>query len=60
MRFTELKLHAAFIDSGVGHLLSPAKAGEDVPELRTDNLKALAVYGEHQMNDARMGVMTVR
>jgi glycerol-3-phosphate dehydrogenase len=50
---------SAFGD-GVGHLLSPAKAAQDVPELRTDNLKAVAVYGDDQMNDARMALMTVR
>lgn len=37
-----------------------AKAAQDVPELRTDNLKAVAVYGDDQMNDARMALMTVR
>lgn len=31
-----------------------------MPELRTDNLKAVAVYGDDQMNDARMALMTVR
>ncbi|MEZ7006506.1 FAD-dependent oxidoreductase [Streptomyces sp. AD55] len=50
---------SAFGD-GVGHLLSPARAARDVPELRTDNLKAVAVYGDDQMNDARMALMTVR
>ncbi|MFF1689082.1 MULTISPECIES: FAD-dependent oxidoreductase [unclassified Streptomyces] len=50
---------SAFGD-GVGHLLSPAKAQRDVPELRTENLKAVAVYGDDQMNDARMALMTVR
>lgn len=50
---------SAFGD-GVGHLLSPAKAVQDVPELRTENLKAVAVYGDDQMNDARMAIMTVR
>ncbi|MFZ3571584.1 FAD-dependent oxidoreductase [Streptomyces sp. BH097] len=50
---------SAFGD-GVGHLLSPDKAQRDVPELRTDNLKAVAVYGDDQMNDARMALMTVR
>ncbi|QNS07202.1 glycerol-3-phosphate dehydrogenase/oxidase [Streptomyces xanthii] len=50
---------SAFGD-GVGHLLSPAKAQQDVPELRTENLKAVAVYGDDQMNDARMALMTVR
>src|SRR5919107_2914673 len=45
---------------GLGHLLSPAKAVQDVPELRTEDLKAVAVYGDGQMNDARMALMTVR
>ncbi|HET9380686.1 MAG TPA: glycerol-3-phosphate dehydrogenase/oxidase [Streptomyces sp.] len=50
---------SAFGD-GVGHLRTPAKAAQDVPELRTDNLRAVAVYGDDQMNDARMALMTVR
>ncbi|MFJ7300093.1 FAD-dependent oxidoreductase [Streptomyces sp. NPDC099088] len=50
---------SAFGD-GVGHLLSPAKAAESVPELRTDNLKAVAVYGDDQMNDSRLALMTLR
>ncbi|WP_445399937.1 FAD-dependent oxidoreductase [Streptomyces sp. LE64] len=50
---------SAFGD-GVGHLLSPARARRDVPELRTENLKAVAVYGDGQMNDSRMALMTVR
>ncbi|MFF2652286.1 FAD-dependent oxidoreductase [Streptomyces sp. NPDC058045] len=50
---------SAFGD-GIGHLLSPARAQQDVPELRTDGLKAVAVYGDNQMNDARMALMTVR
>src|SRR5215218_1645830 len=50
---------SAFGD-GVGHLLSPEKARRAVPELRTENLKAVAVYGDDQMNDARMALMTVR
>lgn len=50
---------SAFGD-GVGHLLSPSRAARDVPELRTDNLRAVAVYGDDQMNDARMALMTVR
>jgi glycerol-3-phosphate dehydrogenase len=45
---------------GVGHLLNPAKARMAVPELRTDGLKAVAVYGDSQMNDARMALMTAR
>ncbi|MEU6118400.1 glycerol-3-phosphate dehydrogenase/oxidase [Streptomyces sp. NPDC047117] len=50
---------SAFGD-GVGHVISPAKAQRDVPELRTENLKAVAVYGDDQMNDSRMALMTVR
>ncbi|MBY8880490.1 glycerol-3-phosphate dehydrogenase/oxidase [Actinacidiphila acidipaludis] len=50
---------SAFRD-GVGHVITPAKAARDVPELRTDNLRAVAVYEDGQMNDARMAVMTVR
>lgn len=50
---------SAFGD-GVGRLISPAKAAAANPALRTDNLKAVAVYGDHQMNDARVAVMTVR
>ncbi|MFF3752688.1 FAD-dependent oxidoreductase [Streptomyces sp. NPDC002018] len=50
---------SAFGD-GVGHVISPAKARRAVPELRTDGLKAVAVYGDDQMNDARMALMTVR
>ncbi|MEV1050553.1 glycerol-3-phosphate dehydrogenase/oxidase [Streptomyces sp. NPDC049887] len=50
---------SAFGD-GVGHVISPAKAQRDVPELRTENLKAVAVYGDDQMNDARMALMAVR
>ncbi|SDE13918.1 glycerol-3-phosphate dehydrogenase/oxidase [Glycomyces harbinensis] len=50
---------SAFGD-GVGHLLNPAKARMAVPELRTEDLKAVAVYGDSQMNDARMALMTAR
>ncbi|GGO82893.1 glycerol-3-phosphate dehydrogenase/oxidase [Wenjunlia tyrosinilytica] len=50
---------SAFGD-GVGRVISPAKAVRDVPALRTQDLKAVAVYGDHQMNDSRMAVMTVR
>ncbi|MEU2282551.1 FAD-dependent oxidoreductase, partial [Streptomyces sp. NPDC013178] len=50
---------SAFGD-GVGHLMSPTRARQRVPELRTENLKAVAVYGDDQMNDARMALMTVR
>ncbi|BBA96179.1 putative glycerol-3-phosphate dehydrogenase [Actinacidiphila reveromycinica] len=50
---------SAFRD-GVGHVISPARAARDVPELRTDDLRAVAVYEDGQMNDARMALMTVR
>ncbi|MFB7762258.1 glycerol-3-phosphate dehydrogenase/oxidase [Streptomyces xiamenensis] len=50
---------SAFGD-GVGRIISPAKAAAANPALRTDNLKAVAVYGDHQMNDARVAVLTVR
>jgi glycerol-3-phosphate dehydrogenase len=50
---------SAFGD-GVGHLLNPVKARMAVPELRIDDLKAVAVYGDSQMNDARMALMTTR
>lgn len=50
---------SAFGD-GVGRLVTPSRAAADNPGLRTENLKAVAVYGDHQMNDSRMAVMTVR
>ncbi|RMI44593.1 glycerol-3-phosphate dehydrogenase/oxidase [Streptomyces triticirhizae] len=50
---------SAFGD-GVGRVVSPRKAAATVPALRTEGLKAVAVYGDHQMNDARVAVMTVR
>lgn len=50
---------SAFGD-GVGRVISPARAAAVNPALKTDNLKAVAVYGDHQMNDARVAVMTVR
>lgn len=50
---------SAFGD-GVGRVISPDKAAQDVPALRTDGLRSVAVYGDHQMNDSRMAMMTVR
>ncbi|MFW6695426.1 FAD-dependent oxidoreductase [Streptomyces sp. MAR4 CNX-425] len=50
---------SAFRD-GVGHLITPGRAARDIPALRTEGLKAVAVFGDHQMNDSRMAVMTVR
>ncbi|MET7641556.1 glycerol-3-phosphate dehydrogenase/oxidase [Streptomyces sp. NPDC005438] len=50
---------SAFRD-GVGKVITPARAAAANPALRTEGLRAVAVYGDHQMNDARMAVMTVR
>ncbi|TDC22401.1 glycerol-3-phosphate dehydrogenase/oxidase [Streptomyces sp. 8K308] len=50
---------SAFGD-GVGRVITPARAAALNPALRTENLRAVAVYGDHQMNDSRMAVMTVR
>ncbi|MER7502319.1 glycerol-3-phosphate dehydrogenase/oxidase [Nonomuraea pusilla] len=45
---------------GVGRVVTPQQALAKVPALRTDGLRAAAVYGDHQMNDSRVAVMTVR
>lgn len=50
---------SAFGD-GMGKIISPARAAADNPGLKTDGLKAVAVYYDHQMNDSRVAVMTVR
>lgn len=50
---------SAFGD-GVGRVIGPARASRAVPALRTEGLRAVAVYGDHQMNDSRVAVMTVR
>ncbi|MEV1011419.1 glycerol-3-phosphate dehydrogenase/oxidase [Streptomyces sp. NPDC049881] len=50
---------SAFGD-GVGRVISPAAAAAANPALRTEGLKAVAVYGDHQMNDSRVAIMTVR
>ncbi|RKN38197.1 glycerol-3-phosphate dehydrogenase/oxidase [Streptomyces hoynatensis] len=50
---------SAFRD-GVGRVISPARAAAVNPALRTEGLRAVAVYQDHQMNDARVAVMTVR
>jgi glycerol-3-phosphate dehydrogenase len=51
---------SAFGD-GTGKVISPQKAQADwVPDLRTDDLRACAMYYDHQMNDSRVAVMTVR
>lgn len=50
---------SAFGD-GMGRLLSPKQAKRLAPGLRTDGLKSVAAYSDHQMNDSRMAVMSVR
>lgn len=50
---------SAFGD-GVGRLTTPARAAAETPALRTEGLRAVARYGDHQMNDSRVALMTVR
>ncbi|WP_067967294.1 glycerol-3-phosphate dehydrogenase/oxidase [Nocardiopsis trehalosi] len=50
---------SAFGD-GVGRVLTPAHARRLAPALSTDGLKAVAAYHDHQMNDSRVAIMTVR
>ncbi|MBB6172938.1 glycerol-3-phosphate dehydrogenase [Nocardiopsis mwathae] len=50
---------SAFGD-GVGHVKSPQNAQRLAPGLKTQGLKAVAAYGDHQMNDSRVAIMTVR
>ncbi|MFD3687597.1 FAD-dependent oxidoreductase [Nocardiopsis sp. NPDC058631] len=50
---------SAFGD-GMGRLLSPIQAKRLAPGLRTEGLRSVAAYSDHQMNDSRMAVMTVR
>ncbi|WP_037604377.1 glycerol-3-phosphate dehydrogenase/oxidase [Streptacidiphilus rugosus] len=50
---------SAFRD-GMGHVSTAAHAAQQVPALRTEGLRSVAVYGDHQMNDSRVAVMTVR
>jgi glycerol-3-phosphate dehydrogenase len=50
---------SAFRD-GMGRVSTPAHALQQVPALRAEGLRSVAVYGDHQMNDSRVAVMTVR
>ncbi|MET7395696.1 glycerol-3-phosphate dehydrogenase/oxidase [Dactylosporangium sp. NPDC005572] len=50
---------SAFGD-GLGRVITPRQAADRVPALRTTGLRAAAVYGDHQMNDSRVAVMTVQ
>ncbi|WP_460367053.1 glycerol-3-phosphate dehydrogenase/oxidase, partial [Actinocorallia lasiicapitis] len=50
---------SAFGD-GFGRVLTRAQAVRQVPALRTGGLRGAAVYTDHQMNDARVAIMTVR
>lgn len=45
---------------GMGKVITPHQAMTRVPALRSEGLRAAAVYGDHQMNDSRVAVMTVR
>ncbi|NUR92172.1 MAG: glycerol-3-phosphate dehydrogenase/oxidase [Nonomuraea sp.] len=45
---------------GVGRVITPHQALAKVPALKSEGLRAAAVYGDHQMNDSRVAVMTVR
>ncbi|MFI7640851.1 glycerol-3-phosphate dehydrogenase/oxidase [Nonomuraea sp. NPDC049400] len=45
---------------GMGKVITPHQAMARVPALRSEGLRAAAVYGDHQMNDSRVAVMTVR
>ena len=50
---------SAFRD-GMGRVSTAAHASAQVPALKTEGLRSVAVYGDHQMNDSRVAVMTVR
>lgn len=50
---------SAFGD-GMGHIVSAKAAQRRVPALKSAGLKSAAVYTDHQMNDSRMAIMTVR
>ncbi|UVS79163.1 glycerol-3-phosphate dehydrogenase/oxidase [Actinokineospora sp. UTMC 2448] len=50
---------SAFGD-GLGRVISRTEALRQVPALRADGLRAAAVYTDHQMNDSRVAIMTVR
>lgn len=50
---------SAFRD-GLGRVATARQAERDVPALRSEGLRSVAVYRDHQMNDSRMAVMTVR
>jgi glycerol-3-phosphate dehydrogenase len=50
---------SAFRD-GMGRVTTPSHAAQQVPALRTEGLRSVAVYTDHQMNDSRVAVMTVR
>ncbi|MFD0901874.1 glycerol-3-phosphate dehydrogenase/oxidase [Actinomadura sediminis] len=50
---------SAFGD-GPGRLIGRNQALRQVPALRGEGLRAAAVYTDHQMNDSRVAIMTVR
>ncbi|MCD0453457.1 glycerol-3-phosphate dehydrogenase/oxidase [Actinocorallia sp. API 0066] len=50
---------SAFGD-GLGRVIGRNHALQQVPALKAEGLKAAAVYTDHQMNDSRVAIMTVR
>ncbi|MQY06274.1 glycerol-3-phosphate dehydrogenase/oxidase [Actinomadura macrotermitis] len=50
---------SAFGD-GAGRIVGRNHAVQQVPALKTAGLRAAAVYTDHQMNDSRVAIMTVR
>lgn len=50
---------SAFGD-GLGHVVTRNSALRQVPALKPEGLRGAAVYTDHQMNDSRMAIMTVR
>jgi glycerol-3-phosphate dehydrogenase len=45
---------------GVGGFVKKAEAQNRVPALRGGGLRAVATYGDHQMNDSRVAITTLR
>ncbi|MGP4084092.1 glycerol-3-phosphate dehydrogenase/oxidase [Streptomyces sp. KR55] len=50
----------SLFNDGVGRVISPVRARECVPALRTENLRACGLYGDHQMSDARLAMTAAR
>ncbi|MGP3947306.1 glycerol-3-phosphate dehydrogenase/oxidase [Streptomyces sp. 7N604] len=50
----------SLFNDGVGRVISPSRAREYVPALRTENLRACGLYWDHQMSDARLAMTAAR